>query len=267
MSSLAEQARLLVDYRLRVLKLLEAFVKRQSSSPWLVDIIVPLVRLTYQGQAALSSRAADIATRICKGKVPGESSRAAVTALKDAMKLSYKGEVGGGHTLAGNEVGGGHTLAGSEVGGGHTLAGSEVGGGHTLAGNEVGGGHTLAGSEVGGGHTLAGSEVGGGHTLAGNEVGGGHTLAGNEVGGGHTLAGSEVGGGHTLAGSEVGGGHTLAGSEVGGGHTLAGSELHLAVHPTVSSPEAFHVLTAAAMWLLKVVCHDGQDVSWEHACT
>ena len=30
---------------------------------------------------------------------------------------------------------------------------------------------------------------------------------------------------------------------------------------TVSSPEASHVLTAASMWLLKVVCHEGQDVS------
>ena len=33
------------------------------------------------------------------------------------------------------------------------------------------------------------------------------------------------------------------------------------MHPTVSSPEASHVLTAVAMWLLKVVCHEGQDVS------
>lgn len=40
---------------------------------------------------------------------------------------------------------------------------------------------------------------------------------------------------------------------------------------TVSSPEASHVLTAASMWLLKVVCHEGRDVSGrkphrEYAC-
>ena len=85
----------MVNYQLRVLKLIEAFVKRQSSSPWLVDLIVPLVSLSYRSQTVLSSRAADIATRICKGKVPGESSHVAVTALQHAMRLPYKGEVNG----------------------------------------------------------------------------------------------------------------------------------------------------------------------------
>ena len=93
-TSLAEEAQLLVNYQLRVLKLLEAFVKRQSSSPWLVDLIPPLVRLTYRDQTALTFRAADIVKHICKGKAPEEEgSSAAVAALKDVMRLSYKGEL------------------------------------------------------------------------------------------------------------------------------------------------------------------------------
>ena len=51
----AEEAQLLVNYQLRVLKLVEAFVKRQSSSPWLVDLIVPLVRLSYRSETVLSA--------------------------------------------------------------------------------------------------------------------------------------------------------------------------------------------------------------------
>lgn len=95
---LAEQALLIVNFRLRVLKLVEAFVKRQPSSPWLLDIIVPLVRLAHRGQVSLSSRAAAIVVRVCKGKVPVESSQVALSALREATKLLYKGEGGGGHT-------------------------------------------------------------------------------------------------------------------------------------------------------------------------
>ena len=102
MTSLVEEAELLVNYQLRVLKLLEAFVKRQSSSPWLVDLIAPLARLTYRDQTALAFRAADIVKRICKGKAPEKGSSAAVAALKDVMRLCYKGELRGDitHTRA-----------------------------------------------------------------------------------------------------------------------------------------------------------------------